>query len=63
VLCLESGKRQQEMQIKTLLMENNKLRGALDLKETELSAIGEQVRLISMTPNRQDINLQYSFEF
>jgi hypothetical protein len=51
------------MEIKTLLVENNKLRGALDLKETELSAIGEQVRLISMTPNRQDINLQYSFEF
>ncbi|CAK9859813.1 unnamed protein product [Sphagnum jensenii] len=63
VLSLESGKRQQEMEIKKLLVENSKLRGALDLKETELSAIGEQVRLISMTPNRQDINLQYSFEF
>ncbi|KAL2623141.1 hypothetical protein R1flu_003346 [Riccia fluitans] len=46
VLSLESGKKQKETEVERLLVENDSLRSTLDLKTAELSAAGDQVRIL-----------------
>ena len=44
VVTLESGKRRKEAEVAEFLVENDNLREQLDLKETELSAMRQQLR-------------------
>lgn len=50
MLNLESAKKQREGAIAKLLLENDGLRGKLDLKEAELSAMGQQFRILAEQP-------------
>ena len=44
MVTLESGKRRKEAEVAEFLVENDNLREQLDLKETELSAMRQQLR-------------------